>query len=127
MSQESDAGFEQWWWHIGSGMRPEPGEDGEEHLHRVSEYVWDFAHRQGQRKAQYRIQQLESEVRDYTAARDAHDRLLADYQAAQDRIRLLEEALAFTRKYFDKPACEVDHGYTDYVVKWIDSLLEESK
>ena len=52
---------------------------------------------------------------------------IAEFDAAQDRIRLLEEALAYTRKYFDKPACEVDHGYTDYVVKWIDSLLEESK
>ena len=30
---------------------------------------------------------------DYNAARDAHDRLMADYQAAQDRIRRLESLL----------------------------------
>ena len=82
--------FNEWWWHLGSGMRPEHGEDGEEHVRRVSEYVWEFAHRQGQRKAQDRIRRLEDYIRRYRYNPSLPDR---DLENARQKFidKLLEE------------------------------------
>ncbi len=32
--------FEYWWDCVGAGMRPEPGQDMEEHARRVAEAAW---------------------------------------------------------------------------------------
>jgi len=35
--------FDRWWWNEGSGIPPLPGEDAEEHVHRVCEIAWETA------------------------------------------------------------------------------------
>lgn len=34
------AAFDKWWRDEGSAMRPNPGEDAEEHVHRVCKIAW---------------------------------------------------------------------------------------
>jgi hypothetical protein len=40
--------FEWWWWNAGSGIRPKPNHDHEEHARRVAKAAWDAA-RQNQK------------------------------------------------------------------------------
>lgn len=40
MTDRDLAAFEHWWYVLGSGYRPMPDEDQEEHAHRVARLAW---------------------------------------------------------------------------------------
>ena len=40
MPESAEKDFEKWWYDEGSGMPPQPDEDGEEHRYRVSKIAW---------------------------------------------------------------------------------------
>jgi hypothetical protein len=43
MSNSDTTTFDVWWYNIGSGVIPEPGDDHETHVHRVARLAWDAA------------------------------------------------------------------------------------
>jgi len=43
-------GFDNWWHHVGSGLPPNVGEDGEEHAMRVCRLAWNAAEHESETK-----------------------------------------------------------------------------